>query len=110
MRFRAILQEEFARRTRSNPRYSLRAFAQSVGIEHSTISQLLRGKRSLTAKSVRRIGGTLRWNGAAVLRASGEESKFDSRRIARALNISVDEVNLALTDLCMLGLLELKGE
>ena len=109
VRFRYILEEEFARRKGSNPRYLLRICPVDWDGTLSTVSQLLREKRSITTKSVDHIGTALRWNGAAVLRA-GESTKFDSRRIARRLNISVDEVNLALTDLCMLGSVELKGE
>lgn len=36
--------------------------------------------------------------------------KFDSKKIAEQLGISTDAVNVALTDLCLFGLLELKGE
>jgi hypothetical protein len=45
-----------------------------------------------------------------VLNSAGGGLKFDSRRIARNLNLTVDEVNVALTDLSMFGLIELKGE
>lgn len=109
-RFRAVLAEEFARRRQVNPRYSLRAFAGSLGMEHATVSQLLRGSRPITNKSMTTIGARLRWTGSQVLARAGEECKFDSRRIARNLNLSVDAVNVALTDLCMFGLIELKGE
>jgi transcriptional regulator with XRE-family HTH domain len=109
IRLRTILEVEFARRRKLNLRYSLRAFAQSAHIEHSTLSQLLRGKRPLTWKSIRRIAGRVRWTGAAVLHLSTQESRFDSRAIARRLGVSVDEVNIAFTDLCLFGLLQLKG-
>jgi transcriptional regulator with XRE-family HTH domain len=108
LRLRDILGDEFSRRRRINPRYSLRAFARSVRIEHSTLSQLLRGKRPLTWKSIDRIATTMRWTGAAVLQSSTQSSEFDSRSIARQLGISVDEVNVALTDLCLFGLVELR--
>jgi transcriptional regulator with XRE-family HTH domain len=110
MRLRAILEAEFARRQRLNPRYSLRAFAQSADMEHSTLSQLLRGKRPLTWKSIRRIAGRVRWTGAAILQFSARDKGFDSRFVARSLGVSVDEVNIALTDLCLFGLLQLKGK
>ena len=89
----------------------MRAFAQSVGLDHSTVSQLLRGKRPITRKAVSSIAGSLRWNGAAILKASGSTAvHFDSRVIALRLGLSVDEVNIALTDLCLFRLIELKGE
>jgi len=46
--FRLRLQAELARRCAGNPRYSLRAFARRLGVDHSTLSQLLRGRRALT--------------------------------------------------------------
>ena len=110
MRFQSILADEFARRCQINPRYSLRAFALSIGIEHSTLSQLLRGRRTITWKSIRTITPKMRSTGSSVLNSAGSGVKFDSRRIAQNLNLTVDEVNVALTDLCMFGLIELKRE
>jgi len=111
MRLRSVLQAEFSRRKQLNQRYSLRAFARSVGLNHSTVSQLMRGKRPITRKSVHSIAGSLRWSGASVLKVSGPAAvRFDSRVIAQNLGLSVDEVNIALTDLCLFRLIELKGE
>ena len=36
-----------------NPRYSLRAFATSLGADHSTLSQILKGSRRVPASSIR---------------------------------------------------------
>jgi hypothetical protein len=111
IRLRAVLKGEFSRRKRANPRYSLRAFARSVEVEHSTLSQFLRGKRAITWRSIRGMAGRLRWTGAAVLQISRQRGfSFDSRVIASNLGVSVDDVNVALTDLCLFGLVELKGE
>jgi transcriptional regulator with XRE-family HTH domain len=110
-RLRVILESELLRRQRANPRYSLRAFARSLGIEHSTLSQFFRCKRTMTWRSIRSLASTMRWTGAAVLRLSRRRDFcFDSRAIANRLGVSVDEVNVALTDLCLFGLIELKGE
>ena len=110
-RLQAILRDEFARRKRINPRYSLRAFARSVEVEHSTVSQLLRGTRPVTWKAIQHIASTMRWTGLAVLRVAEQPGfRFDSRAIAGRLRVSVDEVNVALADLCLFGLIELKGE
>jgi hypothetical protein len=107
-----MLETEFARRRRVNPRYSLRAFARSVNLEHSTLSQLLRRKRTMTWKSIRQIAGTMRWLGGSIILQNQTQPRrpFDSRLLAKALRVSVDDVNVALTDLCMFGLMELKGE
>lgn len=112
IRLRTILQNELARRRQVNPRYSLRAFARSVEIEHSTLSQLLRGKRTMTWKSIRQIAGTMRWLGVSIIlqKQKQPQRRFDSRVLARSLKVSVDDVNVALTDLCLFGLMELKGE
>jgi transcriptional regulator with XRE-family HTH domain len=112
IRLRSILESEFARRRQVNPRYSLRAFARSVNLEHSTLSQLLCGKRAMTWKSIRQISTRLRWLGVTIVlqKQTHPQSPFDSRLLAQTLRVSVDEVNVALTDLCMFGLIELKGE
>ena len=57
--FRERLQAELAARCERNPGYSLRAFANSLGIDHATLSQLMRGKRSMTEATVRRLGGRI---------------------------------------------------
>jgi transcriptional regulator with XRE-family HTH domain len=111
IRLRTIVTNEFGRRRAVNPRYSLRALARSLEIEHSTLSQLLRGKRTLTWKSIRRIAAQLRWTGRTVLQSSGASGpQWDSRAIARRLGLTTDEVNVTLTDLCLFGLPEKKGE
>jgi transcriptional regulator with XRE-family HTH domain len=110
-RLRTMLADEFARRRKLNPRYSLRAFARSMHLEHSTLSQLLRGKRPLTWKAIRNLASTARWTGAGILKLSSQPNfRFDSRTVARELRVSVDEVNIALADLCLFGLIELKGD
>lgn len=50
-----FLQQELLRRCRFNPSYSLRAMARAIGLNHSTLSQIIRGKRPLTEKSVIKI-------------------------------------------------------
>jgi transcriptional regulator with XRE-family HTH domain len=54
--FRERLQAELAARCERNPGYSLRAFANYLGIDHATLSQLMRGKRSMTEATLRRLG------------------------------------------------------
>jgi len=53
----------------------------------------------------------MRWTGTIILKMRTQPQKpFDSRLMAQTLRVSVDEVNVALTDLCLFGLMELKGE
>ncbi len=146
--FRLYLQAELARRCAANPQYSLRSFALQLGINHSTLSQLLRGKRPLTARTIEKLGQRLglgqteieSFVAGASLAASGataasseirqltfdtvallsdlshrsileltrlDEFVADTRWIARVLNLSVDEVNVALQRLLRLELLEM---
>lgn len=46
--FRTALREEFARRQRANPAYSLRSFANRLGMQPPTLSVVLAGKRPLS--------------------------------------------------------------
>src|SRR5262245_32651300 len=135
-----------ARRLSSNPQYSLRSFALQLGINHSTLSQLLRGKRALTPRMIKNLGERLglrpeeteafiarerqaadtvisreiRWltmetvallsdgSHRAILEMTSMEGFVpDTRWIARALDLTVDEVNMALSRLTRLGLLEM---
>jgi transcriptional regulator with XRE-family HTH domain len=52
--FRARLREELARRRRVNRRYSVRAFAEFLDIDHSTLSQVLRGVRAVPQRCLRK--------------------------------------------------------
>jgi uncharacterized protein (TIGR02147 family) len=49
------LKRTFADRCRANPAYSLRAFSRSMGMDSSTVSALLSGKRTLTIKTAKKI-------------------------------------------------------
>ncbi len=50
--FRLFLQAELAGRCAANDQYSLRAFANSLGVDHSSLSQMLRGKRRITTGTI----------------------------------------------------------
>jgi plasmid maintenance system antidote protein VapI len=58
--FRLRLQSELAERCANNQQYSLRSFALHLGIDHSTLSQLLRGKRKLTDAAIQKLGAALK--------------------------------------------------
>jgi transcriptional regulator with XRE-family HTH domain len=51
--FRERLTREFEARQAANPRYSLRAFAAFLDTDHSTFSQILRGRRRIPAGQLR---------------------------------------------------------
>ena len=109
MTFRAVLTAELDRRRTANPRYSLRSFARDLAVDHSTLSQILRGKRRITGRNVRALGRRLRLaapqiaelcaieNEAAVLATLGRPNfKADSRWVATMAGIPIDEVNVTL--------------
>jgi transcriptional regulator with XRE-family HTH domain len=45
--FRARLRDELARRRLVNRRYSVRAFAEFLGVDHSTLAQILKHRRAV---------------------------------------------------------------
>ncbi len=53
------MKRTFAERCRNNPSYSLRAYARSLGMDSSTVSAIMNGKRPLTLKTARKIIGGL---------------------------------------------------
>jgi transcriptional regulator with XRE-family HTH domain len=57
--YRQLLQEELAKRCTGNSQYSLRAFARDLDTDHSTLSQILRGRRRLTERTIRKFGEIL---------------------------------------------------
>ncbi|MGE3609533.1 MAG: hypothetical protein AB7I27_08100 [Bacteriovoracaceae bacterium] len=48
--FRQFLKDVFLERCRKNPSYSMRSFASSLKINHTTLSRILSGKRGMTKK------------------------------------------------------------
>lgn len=54
-RMGGLLKHAFERRRASNPTHSLRAFARDLGITASAVSEILRGKRTLSLKMATRL-------------------------------------------------------
>jgi plasmid maintenance system antidote protein VapI len=151
VRFPDLLRGELLRRTLRNPRYSLRAYAKFLDVAPATLSQLLRGRRACTPRTIQRMGLRLgideatlaacqqaeslaasngsdtslrqleallrdtveiasEWYHHAILElARADGFQPDSRRIASALGLTVDEVNVGVQRLARLGLLEMRG-
>src|SRR5688500_15469109 len=57
--FRRALNEELLKRSKKNPNYSIRSFAQYLQVEPSSLAQILAGKRVLTDKMCERLGDKL---------------------------------------------------
>jgi DNA-binding transcriptional regulator YdaS (Cro superfamily) len=111
-----MLRDEFERRRRSNPRYSLRGFALLLGIDSATLSQVLRGRRRLspraTAALCDRLALAQPQRDAVICEAlrAGHERRIlrqvgrdgftaSSRALARRLRLRTDEINAALVRL-----------
>jgi uncharacterized protein (TIGR02147 family) len=60
----AVLQSEFLKRTRKNARYSVRSFAQSLGLSPATVSLLLRRKHHVTLPILNQLAEKLQFSPA----------------------------------------------
>lgn len=109
MTFRIRLQAEFDKRRATNPRYSLRAFARAMSVDHSTLSQILRGRRRVTGRNVRALGRRLGLSASAIAEHCADENesavldalqrpefRADSRWLSTRIGIPMDEVNVTL--------------
>jgi transcriptional regulator with XRE-family HTH domain len=150
MLFRERLSREFESRRKKNPRYSMRAFAGFLDVDHSTLAQILRGTRRVPVSRVRAWARKLsasseetvayiaaehapdvqtaqrqhqlrHWTAEAmalttepvhwqILRlCRAAEFTADCRWIAGKIGASVDAVNLALSRLLRLRLLQVNS-
>lgn len=57
-----FLQEEFSRRVRANHRYSMRAFARSLGLSSGELSEILRKQRPISLKVATKISKAMSFN------------------------------------------------
>jgi transcriptional regulator with XRE-family HTH domain len=112
--FRSLLRDEFARRRVSNAHYSLRAFARALRVDHSTLSQILRGRRRLTSEAMQRLASRLRIDAPqahrqleSVLYALAAQGALppNSMAAARMLGTTTDEINIALQRLIRMRIL-----
>jgi plasmid maintenance system antidote protein VapI len=58
-RFQKYLIEEFEKKKRINPNFSLRSYARLLDIDASTLSKLMKGTRPITYKSCLKLGNKL---------------------------------------------------
>lgn len=72
-----ILEQELSKRVHQNPHYSLRAFARLINVDPSTLSQVLRKKRTLSKKLSAPILAKL----GVVQSPDGVESVFEATKL-----------------------------
>lgn len=53
------IKEDLSRKQKSNPQYSLRAYARHLGLHSATLSMVLKGQRSLPAKNIAHVAQKL---------------------------------------------------
>ncbi len=104
--FRFLLQAELARRCAENPQYSLRAFARRLNVSHATLSQMIRGERPITARTIQRLGAALGLDAAAIDAcctaepASASVPRHDVAELARdAAEVVSDWYHFAILEL-----------
>lgn len=133
--FRLELRNEFSRRCRTNPRYSVRSFAVHAKVDSSTMSQILAGKRKLSKKKIAAIAKQLDlrlapqgpasiqmidldhftvisdWYHLAILDLTFLKGfRGDAAWVARKLSISTVEAQHAIDRLLRLGMLKKEGK
>jgi predicted enzyme related to lactoylglutathione lyase/transcriptional regulator with XRE-family HTH domain len=98
--FVAMLRSELARRCAKNESYSLRAFARQLDIDHATLSQMLRGRREISAEMVERLGRALDVPPALLDAFVADAHESDAPNLAAdAARILVDPIHEAILDI-----------
>lgn len=87
--FRLYLQEVLVGRCKTNPAYSLRAFAKQLKVEPSFLSKILSGKRKVTTQLIERLTPRLGLDPAAIQQFS-IQSPVDSSA-ANYRDLTVDQ-------------------
>lgn len=131
--FRIYLQETLAEHCAKNARYSLRSFARRLKVHHSSLSQVLRGKRKLTERMIRDMGSRTGLSPEEIDAFVDYERRFPSNHspreiqtqqaildlvgfehfrtdvgwISRVLGMSPDDINVALAQLIAMGKLRM---
>jgi len=136
--FQESIMEEYARRIKKNRKYSLRAFAKYLGLNHSSLSRIIRGKQKPTLRLVEQVSKKLtadpktlsKWKKdiSKELTSKGltqdlewlcmvithllKQSDFSPNTfwIAGKLGIPFNEVNIALSWMCSQGELQMDGK
>jgi transcriptional regulator with XRE-family HTH domain len=107
---RDLLLHEFERRRAANPGYSLRAFGRDLGVDHSSLSQILRGTRPVPLPLTASLGSKLGLSREeiAVYRAAAQvpDAQTEARQqqvrhwTAEAIQLLRDNTHQQLLALC----------
>ena len=92
--FRLWLQSKLMEKIKANPRYSLRAFANYLEMDASSVSQILSGKRKASTKVINQIGEKLSLSPIQL----NQFLKEGSRSKTNSLNENTDNYELIAED------------
>jgi transcriptional regulator with XRE-family HTH domain len=95
--FRTFLGARLRAARKRNPRFSLRAFARRLCVDHSTLSQILRGTRRLTSAQAALMGKRLGLAADAIQQYARDLDAAPARTGARRVRrLSFDAETFAL--------------
>ena len=107
--FKEFLKQELMARCERNEYYSLRSFAKNLGIDSSSLSQLISGKRKMSSRMIGRLGNKLHLQKEQiqVFIQAQEETKYGEFHAADTRDPEVFEYmsdwhNFAVTELLRL--------
>ncbi|MFZ4715355.1 MAG: TIGR02147 family protein [Bacteriovoracaceae bacterium] len=86
--FREVLKEEFLRRISKNSHYSMRSYAKDLAVNDSTLSQILAGKRKMTAERIMILGKRLKLSDADI------EAYICSMQVSSSVTVDLKTFNL----------------
>ncbi len=111
----ALLRERFQAATARNHRYSLRSFAKQLGIDHSTLSQVMRSKRKLSPRALAAIGKRIGLSDEAIqvyaqiLKRGTRSSRAPENIRSVSLDLDTFQLLSAWYHLAILELIQIKG-
>jgi hypothetical protein len=94
---RSLLRERLNSATRRNPRFSLRSLARQLRMDHSTLSQILRDKRPLSARNVQSVGKWLGLNEESIracIHRRGKKQTNGRAEDVKTYNLDLDTFQL----------------
>lgn len=106
-----LLQEKLSEMQTKNPSYSIRAFSQKMGVSHSAVSEILNGKRAISAKMARRLSTQLMLDPSEQAKLLTHFNKSAIKESKKALELAADNYHI-ISDwhhFAILSYLEIRG-
>ncbi len=79
----SLLRERLRAAKSRNPRFSLRAYAKRLGVDHSTLSQVLRGRRGLSKRDLEAVGKRMGLSEQTIREYAQGAKKLEVHKAAR---------------------------